>query len=153
PLSLPGYASLRMAELVALHRLRIRLILVSGTSAPDALLDELFDCHLSAHGAGLLEALQRPDWTHAFERRTVTLDTAILAVLRAASCFWLCGTRHPELFATLVDYQRKINQASNHYDVLFVASDPTDAARLCLMKELSTIEQELAKRSGYSFSL
>lgn len=153
PLSLPGYASVRIAELVALHRFRTRLILVSGTSAPDAMLHELFDCHLPPRGEGLFEALQRHDWTHAFERRSVTIDTAIQDILRTASCFWLSGERHPELFATLVDYQRKLVETSKHLNVLFVASDPTDVARLCLIKELAAIEQELAKRSEYSFSL
>src|SRR5277367_4777812 len=46
PLSLPRYYSLRIAELVAVNRTRVRLILVSGTSAPKAFLEELFDVFL-----------------------------------------------------------------------------------------------------------
>ena len=153
PLSLPRYASLRIAELIALRRLHIRLILVSGTDAPDKVLGEMFDCHLPQCGDGLIEMLQRCDWTHAFERRSVTIDTAIQCILRTASCFWLNGGSHLEFFATLVDYQRRIAEASRHFTVLFVASDPTDAARLRLMKELAEIEHELSKRSEYSFTI
>lgn len=39
-----------------------------------------------------------------------------------ASCFWMSGGRHPETFATLVDYQRKIAESSRHFTLLFVAS-------------------------------
>jgi hypothetical protein len=153
PLSLPRYASLRIAELVALRRIHIRLILVSGTEAPSAALDQLFDCHLPQCGDGLIEALQKREWTHAFERRNVTIDTALQGILRTASCFWPSGANHPELFATLVDYQRELAAVSRHFTVLFVASDPTDAARLRLIRELSDVERELAKRSEYSFAL
>lgn len=153
PLSLWRYGSLRLAELVAVRRLRVRLILVSGTEAPDSVLAELFDCRLRPCGDGLLEALSRSDWTHAFERRTVTLDSALQAVLRSAACFWLSGWRHPETFATLVDYQRSIAEDSRRLILLFVASDPTDRARLRLMRELSEIQRELAKRSDRSFDV
>jgi len=151
PLSLERYDSLRIAELVALHRLHIRLILVSGTSASGTLLAELFDCQLPAHGEGLPEALLRSEWTHAFERRTVSLEVAIQNILCAASCFWM--NRHAFSFPTLVDYHKRFTGDARHYTVLFVVADPTDGARLCLMKELAAIEQELARRSAYSFSL
>ena len=153
PLSLPRYASLRIAELIALRRQRIRLILVSATEAPRSALLELFDCHLPACGDGLVEALGAAAWTHAFERRSVTIDAAIQALLRTASCFWVCGGRHPELVFTLVDYQRALADASRQFTILFLASDPSDGARLRLIKELSEIERELGKRSEYSFTL
>lgn len=152
PLSLSRYASLRIAEHVALRRARVRLILVSGTRAPDSVLNEMFDRRLPQCGDGLIDALQQPGWTHAFERRGSTIDEAIQCILRTASCFWLSGGRHPEAFATVVDYHRAVAEASRHLTLLFLASDPTHAARLRLMKELSVIEEELTKRSEYTFS-
>jgi hypothetical protein len=152
-LSLPRYAALRIAELIAANRINVRLILVSRTSAPKEVIEELFDVFLRPPvGIELESLLCQLEWTHAFERRTITLDTAIQAVLRAASCFWLSGLRHPELFATLVDYQRAISKDKTHFVVLFLASDPSDAARLRLLKEFSEVENEFAKRSRFSFT-
>jgi hypothetical protein len=153
PLSLRRYASLRIAELIALRRLDIRLILVSGTRAAANVLEDLFDCFLPTCADGLIEALRQRDWTHAFDRRRVTIDIAMQRILSTACCFWLSGGRHPETFATLVDYQRSLVESSRQFTVLFLASDPSDLARLRLMKELSEIQHELTKRSDYSFVL
>lgn len=152
-LSLPRYASLRIAELIAINRIHVRLILISGTVAPENVIKDLFDAFLRPPvGSELTALLSQPEWTHAFERRKVTIDTAIQALLRAAVCFWLSGGRHPESFATLVDYQRAIVMDSKHFSILLLASDPSDSARLRLMKEFSEVENELSKKSGFSFT-
>jgi hypothetical protein len=123
-LSLPRYASLRIAELIAINRIHVRLILISGTSAPENVIEDLFDAFLRPPvGSELTALLSQPEWTHAFERRKVTTDTAIQALLRTAVCFWLSGGRHPELFATLVDYQRAIVTDLKHFSILLLASD------------------------------
>src|SRR5882672_9024570 len=151
-LSLRGYSALRIAELIAVNRTRVRLILVSATSTSKEVVEDLFDVFLRPPVASALETLlMQPEWAHAFERRSTTIDTALQAVLRAASCFWLSGPRHPELFATLVDYHRAIVKDTTHFTVLFLSSDPSDSARLRLMKEFSEVENELARRSRFSF--
>lgn len=152
-LSLPRYTALRIAEVIAANRLSIRLILITRSSASAEVLEQLFDVVLRPPvGNGLESLLLQGKWSHAFERRTVTVDTAIIATLRSASCFWLSGFRHPELFATLVDYQQAISEEKRSFRILFFASDPSDLARLRLIKEFAEVEGELAKKSDYSFS-
>lgn len=151
PLTLPGYGSLRIAELIALGKRETRLILISGTSAPKETLEQLFDSH-SSFGEGLLEALKEEVWVHAFERRNVTLDAAIQQILKDASCFW-ASPNHAWTWQTLVDYQRAITTERRTFTILFVASDPADQARLRLMKEYSEVQNELAKQSEYTFNL
>jgi hypothetical protein len=150
PLSLPRFKSLRIAELVAINQLPIRLILVSGTQAPEELLLDLFDVFRPDKNVlELVQLLEKSEWVHAFERRSVTIDTAIQSVLRAAVCFWLSGGRHPESFATLVDYQQAIANEAKNFKVLILASDPSDASRLHLIKEFSEIEAEASRQAKF----
>ena len=153
PLSLPRFASVRIAELIALRRLRTRLILVTGSDAPVGLLQELFDLHLPRRGDGLVAALRQKSWVHAFQRRRQPLDTAIQAILQHASCFWPNGPHDPQAFASLVDYQSAIAESARHFRLLFLVSDPSDSARLRLMREAAEIENELSRRSSYSFTV
>jgi hypothetical protein len=153
PLSLPRYGSLRLAELIAISRKRIRLILISGTNASAPALEELFDFyyHMPSNFNDIIKALGSKSWVHAFERRTVALEDAIQRTLKEASCFW--ANRHSFSWQTLVDYQREIASERRAFTILFVASDPTDQARLRLMKEYSELQTELSRKSEYTFDL
>jgi hypothetical protein len=151
PLTLPHYGSLRLAELIAMRKQRIRLILVSGTTASREKLDELFDIFLPGLGRELIDALEQEEWVHAFERRTMTIDSAIQQILKDASCFW--ANRHAFSWQTLVDYQRAIAAEHRSFTILFLASDPADQARLRLMKEYSEVQNELSRSSRYAFNL
>lgn len=150
PLSLPDFASLRLAELVALTRQPIRLILVSGTRAPNESVEALFDVHLNS-SEDLLDVLKQNEWTHSFERRHGTVDSAIQQLLKDASCFWI--SRHSESWQTLVDYQRTTEGKRREFTVLFLAADPSDQVRLRLIQEYTAIQTELTRQSNYTFTL
>lgn len=114
PLSLPNFASLRVAEYC--HRLKsaTRTILISDTNCPTRTLKRLFDHHLSnsqltvaaLHDAFIGNVVRKTDGEQITE--------AITAILGKASCFttFQLGTMLHQ-HARIVDYEDYANPTSH----------------------------------------